>query len=481
MKDNLARPDTVDADENRISPALWGLASILILGGFTSMFTSTIVNVALDTLSQKLSAPLGTVQWTATGYLMALATAVPVSGWASKRYGATRLWLGSVALFTLFSALCALSASVEMLIIFRVLQGIAGGLLVPAGQILLVTAAGPKRIGRMLTAVSVPIYLAPAVGTTLGSVLTQGLGWPWLFWITVPLGALGFFAGLRWLPKAPPKGAPALDVRGLIILVAGLPLLTYGVAGIGENGGRTETIAVIAAVAGALLLALFTLHAVRSANPLLNLRLFKDRAFSSAAVVIFCMGIALFGAMIVLPIYFLQVRHEDLVTAGLLTAPSAIGTVLALPLAGRMTDKIGGARVIFAGLIVTIIGTIPLALVTPHDSYVWLSLVQIVRGIGIGMTTTPAMAAGLAMIAKEDVPHATPIFNVLQRVGGSFGTALMTVLVAVQLASGPQTDEGAADAIGYTHWWIVACTAIVLIPSMLLVQVESRRRQAAAA
>ncbi|MFI7119243.1 DHA2 family efflux MFS transporter permease subunit [Amycolatopsis sp. NPDC049868] len=446
-------------DEERSTSALWGMASILTLGGFLSMFTSTVVTVALGTIAAGFRAPLGTAQWTATGYLLALAAMVPVSGWASRRFGTTRLWLVCVGLFAIFSALCATATSVEALIAFRVLQGAAGGLLVPAGQILFATTVGPKRLGRMMAVLSIPIYLAPVLGTLAGSVLAERFGVPWLFLVNVPLALLCLLLGGKRLPREGPVDTRPLDWRGLVLTVTGLPLLVYGFA----------EAAPIAAAAGAILLAVFALTALRSPAPLLDLRLFRDRTFSSAAAVIFGMGIALFGAMIVLPLYYLEVRHESLVATGFLTAPLALGTVLALPLAGRLTDRIGGARVIFAGLIVTIIGTVPLALLTGSDSYWWLSAVQVVRGCGIGLTTTPALATGLMSVPKERISHAMPLFAMLQRIGGSFGTSTLTAVVSARFAAAP----GAAAAVAGTHWWIAGITAIVLVPSWLLVRAES--------
>ncbi|UUV34878.1 DHA2 family efflux MFS transporter permease subunit [Amycolatopsis roodepoortensis] len=441
------------SDEERVTPALWGMAAILTLGGFLSMFTSTVVTVALGTIAAGFRAPLDTAQWTASGYLLALAAMVPVSGWASRRFGTTRLWLVCVGLFAVFSALCATAGSIETLIAFRVLQGAAGGLLVPAGQILFATAVGPKRLGRMMAVLSIPIYLAPVLGTLAGSVLAERFGVPWLFLVNVPLALLCLLLGRKRLPRESPVDSRPLDRRGLVLTATGLPLLVYGLA----------EAAPIAAAAGALLLAVFVVTALRSPAPLLELRLFRDRRFSSAAAVIFGMGIALFGAMIVLPLYYLEVRQESLVATGFLTAPLALGTVLALPLAGRLTDRIGGARVIFAGLIVTVTGTVPLALLTGSDSYWWLSAVQVLRGCGIGLTTTPALATGLVSVPKERISHAMPLFAMLQRIGGSFGTSILTVLAA----------PGTVAAIAHAHWWIAGITAIVLIPAWLLVRAEA--------
>ncbi|MFE1446712.1 DHA2 family efflux MFS transporter permease subunit [Streptomyces olivaceoviridis] len=479
-KTEPTRTDPTVSEDERITPQLWGLSVILTLGGVMSMFTSTVVNVALGAVGEELGASLGTTQWIASGYLIAQATMIPVSGWASRRYGATRLWLVCVALFAGFSALCAAATSIEALIAFRVLQGLSGGLLVPAGQILFAVAAGPKRLGRMMSVLSIPIYLAPVLGTLFGSLLADGLGWQWMFLVNVPIAVISLATGLRWLPRETAREAPPMDWPGLALVMTGLPALVYGVSQLGESGGSAGALPLVLVIAGAVLLTGFVLRALRARTPLLNLRLFKDAAFSSAAVVIFCMGVALFGAMIVLPEYYLRARHESLVDTGLLTAPLALGTVAALPLAGWFTDRIGGARVILTGLIVTIVGTVPLALIGAQDSYWWLSAVQVVRGCGIGLTTTPALATGLVMVPKEQIPHAMPIFNMLQRIGGSCGTSILTALLAHRIATGPDTPAHAAAAVAHTHWWIVAITAAVVIPSIILVRLEARRRRTAA-
>ncbi|SFH59191.1 MFS transporter [Amycolatopsis regifaucium] len=242
--------------DERISLALWGMASILTVGGFLSMFTSTVVNVALGAIAAEFRTPLSTAQWIATGYLLALAAMVPVSGWASRRFGAARLWLWCVGLFAVLSACCAMATSIEALIALRILQGAVGGLLVPAGQILFAVAAGPKRLGRMMSVLSIPIYLAPVLGTLFGSMLTDGLGWPWLFLVNVPISVLSLLLGRRWLPSRPSPTTQPLDWRGLVLTVSGLPLLVYGVAGF----------APVPAIAGALLLTAFVVTASRSSH-----------------------------------------------------------------------------------------------------------------------------------------------------------------------------------------------------------------------
>ncbi|WP_279581868.1 MFS transporter [Fodinicola feengrottensis] len=223
---------------------LWGQAAILLLGGFASMFTSTVGTVTLDTVAHQLGAPLATAQWTVSGYLIAMATIVPASGWAAKRCGGKPIWLVAITLFGIFSAFCAVSTSVEMLIFSRVLLGLTAGLLVPVGQMMIAVAAGPHRMGRLMSIASIPLVLAPVLGSTAGSLLTRAYGWPWLFWINVPFAAVGLVAGLRWLKPAMKTSTGPLDVLGLALVLVGLPAIVYGVEqwAAGGTGGLESTV-----------------------------------------------------------------------------------------------------------------------------------------------------------------------------------------------------------------------------------------------
>ncbi|MFC8716265.1 DHA2 family efflux MFS transporter permease subunit [Kitasatospora sp. NPDC057198] len=465
------------ADDSRVTLDIWLVAGVIVVGAFMSTLTTTIVNTALGTLSVKLGAAMNTVQWVATGYLIALAAAIPLSGWAAKRFGANRLWLGALVVFSLSSVACAAAGSIHLLIGLRLLQGLAGGLLVPTGQMMLAAVAGPKRMGRVMSIVGIPVVLAPVLGPSLGALLLEHLGWQWLFLVNVPFGLVGLLAGLKLLPRSGAQDAGRLDVLGTLLVAAGLPLVTYGVAETAHLGSFTDPAGLLPTLAGVLLLALFTRHALRSPRPLLDLRLFRNTAFTSACVSTFCLGAALFGALIVLPLYYLRVRHEGIVTAGLLMAPQGLGTVLALPLSGRLTDRIGGGPVILGGLAVALLGTVPLALLGSGDDLRYLSVVLVVRGFGIGLATMPAMSTAYSVIERQQIQHATPLLNMLQRVGGSFGTAILTVVFQHHAAGlGAPTPAHLADAFGYTHWWVVAVTAIAAIPTALLTLAHRKHR-----
>ncbi len=338
-----------------LSPAVKSLGLVVILGAIMSVLDTTIVNVALDTLSTDLNAPLEEVQWVATGYLLALAAVIPITGWLATRFGPRRVYLLALVAFTAGSALCAAAWNVESLVAFRVLQGVGGGMTLPIGQMMLARAAGPKNMGRVMSLIGVPIVLAPVLGPVLGGWLLDAFSWQWIFLINVPIGVLAVVLGLKRLPHAAPDPelAGRLDAGGLAMLATGLPLFVYGLAEFGQAGTFADTKVWLPLVLGLALIASFVRHALRVDEPLLDVRLFGNRAFSAAAVTTFCLGGALFGAMLILPLYYQVVRGESALTTGLLLAPQGIGAAFAMFLSGRLTDRVGGGPVALLGVAIT--------------------------------------------------------------------------------------------------------------------------------
>ena len=471
----------------RIEPHVWRISLVVVVGAIMSILDTTIVNVALDSLSKDLHSSLSDIQWVATGYMLALAAVIPTSGWAADRIGARRLWITSVVLFTLGSALCGLAWSTGSLIAFRVLQGFGGGMIMPIGQIVLARAAGPQRMGRVMSVIGVPMVLAPVFGPTIGGLLLEHLGWRWIFYVNLPIGIVGVVMALRLLPKVEPRQVASFDWRGFALLVTGVPLLVYGLAEVGQKGGIDHALAVDPMVTGGILIALFVVHALRAATPLLNVRLYLNRAFSAASLTTFTMGAALFGSMIIMPLYFQIVRGEDAVHTGLLLIPQGIGAAIAMPLAGRVADGVGGGRVAIPGLVVTLLATLPFSLIGAETSYWLIGAAMIARGFGIGMTMMPAMSAAYAALSPADIADATPQLTVLQRVGGSIGTAILTVVLQTGITHGSagvaraDVPAAIASAFSSTYWWVFAVTAVALLPALLLARAESKARGRAGA
>src|SRR3954471_10883980 len=374
-----------------LEPHVKRIAIAVVLGAIMSVLSTTIVNVALETLAVELHASLDSIQWVVTGYMLSLAAVIPVSGWAAARFGARRLYVLSLVLFTAGSALCGFAWSLESLVAARVLQGLAGGMLVPIGQIALVKAAGPRNMARVMSAIGVPIILAPVFGPTLGGLLVEHVGWQWIFFVNIPVGIVAAIAALRLLPRddVQPETAGKLDATGLGLVAGGLVLITYGLAESGSAGSLAATQVLVPALPGVALVTTFVLRALRIENPLLDVRLYANRAFAAASVTTFGLGAALFGGMVLMPLYFQLVRGEDAVTTGMLLIPQGIGAAVAMAASGSVTERLGGGLTSLLGGSVMIVATLPFVLIDANTSFLLLGAAMLVRGFGIGMSMMP--------------------------------------------------------------------------------------------
>jgi EmrB/QacA subfamily drug resistance transporter len=468
---------TSNSASDRIDPYVWRISAVVILGSIMSILDTTIVNVALDTLSRELHSTIDSIQWVATGYLLSLAAVIPVTGWAARRFGAKRVYLTSLVLFTAGSALCGLAGSTTELILFRVLQGVGGGMILPVGQLMMAEAAGPKRMGRVMSVVAVPAMLAPILGPAIGGLILDNTTWRWIFYVNVPIGVIAVISALRILPQVQRQRTEPLDYRGLIMMAAGLPLITYGLAEVGAAGSFTAFKVVAPLIGGLALVAAFAVYALRVPRPLLNLRLYKRPTFSSASIAMFCIGAALFGGMILLPLYWQTIRHEDVVVTGLLTAPQGLGAALVMPIAGRLTDRFGGGPLALFGVLLTAGATVPFALIGAHTSILLLCVAMVIRGFGIGFAFMPAMSAAFASLQRSELSDATPQLNVLQRVGGSIGIAVLAVVLQRGLDHA-HSLAAAASAYGTAFWVAVGLTAVAIIPCVVLMHAERAARRA---
>src|SRR5712692_4386106 len=243
------------AVSDRIEAHVWRIAFVVIIGSIMSILDMTIVNVALEKLGHDLHKPIADTQWVITGYMLSLAAGIPITGWAARRFGAKPVYLLSLVLFTAGSVLCGIAQSLDQLIVFRVIQGIGGGMILPLGQLMMATAAGPKRMGRVMSIVAVPAMLGPILGPALGGLIVDNTSWRWIFYVNLPIGLIAFLASLRTLPRVERAPTERLDLRGLLLMAAGLPLFTYGLAEIGKTGSFTATRVLLPVLAGIALVA----------------------------------------------------------------------------------------------------------------------------------------------------------------------------------------------------------------------------------
>jgi EmrB/QacA subfamily drug resistance transporter len=459
------------AASDHIERHVWVVCCVVILGMIMSILDTTIVNVALNTLSKDLHSPLAQVQWVITGYLLALAAVIPVTGWAARRFGAKQVYMVSLVLFTAGSALCGLSNSVTSLIIFRILQGAGGGMIMPVAMMIMAQVAGPQRMGRVMGFVSMPAMIAPILGPVVGGLILENLHWSWIFFVNVPIGAIAFVLGWRLLPRTDSGVAGRLDVLGLAMLPTGCAAVIYGISELGSGAALGSAEVILPTLAGIALIVLFCLHALRIERPLLDIRLYANRVFAGAAFVNFGLGAALFGAMILVPLYYQDVRGESVINTGLLTGPQGIGALIAMPLASRLAQRFSGGRVAFCGILLLCISTLPFTFIGADTSIVAISLVLVVRGLSIGLCFMPAMSAAFSAMRPEQISDATPQLTVLQRTGGAIGTAVLAVVLQ-RASAGAHSPAALASAYHVAYWWALGIAALSLIPCVVLLRAE---------
>ncbi|MBC2884854.1 multidrug efflux MFS transporter [Ochrobactrum sp. CM-21-5] len=413
---------------------LWAVATITGAGAFMAMLDSTVANLALEAIRADFDASLAKAQWVATGYLIALAVSLPLTGWLSRRFGQSRLWIISTFGFILASALCALSSDLWVLVIARCLQGLAAGLMVPAGQALLSRIADRRQLGRLMGTVGFAVALGPALGPGFGGMLIDTLSWHWLFWINVPLGALALIAGRTMLPMDESPQESQLDGRGIVMMGIGLPLLLYGTAEIGASG--LELISLASFALGMSLTAAFLWTARNAAVPLIDMRLLNRPGFTMAVAVSGLTGAAMYGGLLLFPLYFQDVLRQSPTEAGLMLLAMGLGSALALPFAGVLTDERGPAVVCFAGGILLVIGTAPF-FAMPLLPSTGFAVLLFLRGIGLALAQMPAMTAAYGAVEKHETGDAATLVNIGQRLGGALG-AIATVIV---LEHGSPVDD----------------------------------------
>ena len=406
-----------------------------------SILDITVVNVALPHFQTDLATapePLhySTVAWTVTAYTLALATVIPLTGWAADRFGTKRLYLAAIAFFVAGSVLCGFAPSIEMLIGARVVQGLGGGMLMPLGMTIMTRAAGPDRIGRLMAILGIPMLLGPIGGPILGGWLIDNAhwldrpSWTWIFLINLPLGLIALAYAAAVLPKDHTEPTESLDVVGLLLMSPGLALCLYGVSSIPEEGTVNSPKVYGTALAGLVLILAFGWWSMRPKHPLLDLRLLGNRQFSVAALTMFLFAAAFFGGLLLMPTYFQQVRGESTTMAGVLMIPQGLGALVTMPIAGMLVSKYPVGRIVPVGIALITGGMFAFTQLSADSSY-WGFVIPalFVMGLGMGATMMPLMTSSLKALTAHQVARGSTLLNITQQVASSFGVAIASVVL----------------------------------------------------
>jgi EmrB/QacA subfamily drug resistance transporter len=372
--------------------------------------------------------------------------------------------------FLLGSVGASLAWNAPSLVGWRVVQGVGGGLMLPVLTTLIVRAAGGRSLGRVTAVVTLPVLLGPIFGPLIGGLIVQHLSWRWIFWVNVPFCVVGLLLAWRLMPTFPGTAKSRLDAVGLALLSPGIAAVIYALAQVGAQGGFRHASVLGPLFAGIALIIAFTLRAVAlGAQALVDIRLLCVRSFSAATGLLFLSGFALYGAMLLVPLYFQQVRGQQAFAAGVLIAAQGLGVLASRGIAGRLTDRIGARWVAFTGLVIVAIATVPFALTTARTPEWLLVATLVVRGIGLGAVTIPVMASAYIGLDQTAIPHASIITRTAQQIGGSFGTAVLAVLLERAIAQHPSAGLGGVSAaFDVAFWWSIGFTVIAVVLALWL-------------
>jgi EmrB/QacA subfamily drug resistance transporter len=403
---------------------------VFVAAMFMNIMDATIVNVALPTLGRQFHVRPDSVDTVAIGYLVSLAVFIPASGWLGDRFGAKRIMLVSVVIFTGASALCGMATSLPELIGFRILQGVGGGMMVPVGMALLYRTFAPSERVRASSILVIPTAMAPALGPVLGGLFVTEVSWRWVFYVNLPIGIAAFLFGLYFLHEQHEHPAAAFDLAGFVTSAAGLGLAMYGVSE-GPFRGWTDPLILSTIGAGALLLAVLVWVELRTPHPMIDIRLFKDRLFRSSCLVLGLGSAAFLGLLFLVALFFQDGLGLSALQSGVSTFPEALGVMLgAQVVTRRLYPVVGPRRVMIAGLVILAATLALMALIGQETNLWWMRLLLFVSGYGMSHVFVPSQAAGFATISAADTARASTVFNALRQLGGAVGVALLSSVVA---------------------------------------------------
>ena len=413
----------------------WVVAMVVIIGVFMAILDSTIVNIAIPRLQTAFGADLHSVQWVLTGYILAQGVATPVVAFFADRLGTKRLYIIALAAFTIGSALCGIAWSLPVLILFRVVQGVGGAALFPLSLTLIFREFPPQERGAAMGLFGLPALLAPALGPTLGGYIVTYAGWQLIFYINVPIGIAAVILSIIFLRDYHDQVRSSFDVPGFIFSALGLAAVLYGLSEASTDGwGSTTVVGFLAA--GVLFLVIFVVVEVliirRGGKPLLDLRVFLDRNFTTSSIANLFVVFALYGGLFLIPIYLQNARGLSAFQAGIILLPQAFASMVSVVLGGWLVDRIGVRAVVIPGLFILALANWELSRISLYWPYQWLQVILVLRGFSLGLVGQPLILAALATIRPQLLTQASSLSTVVRSVASSLGIAVLATVVQTQ-------------------------------------------------
>lgn len=455
---------------NKLPKEVLSAAWAIALGAIAPMLDSTMVNIAIDQLTKTFQTDLAMIQWAITGYVLAMAMAVPIAGWLMNHFNGKKIFIGAVILFGITSILAGISWNVTSFIVFRLLQGFSAGIITPLMSTLLVKTAGPENVGRVMAIVSTPMIFGPILGPVLGGFIVQAASWRWIFFINVFIILIAAPLMAKTLPNFEPFNRKSkLDIFGIADLSIMSAALIYGISKAADHATFKNSESLLWTGIGIICLVVYIFYdRFKRHATVLPLTIFSHRSFKASSIGLFFANIAIMGPMLILPLFFQNFRHFSAMEAAIAMIPQGVGMLITRPLIGKMIDKLGAKYVVIVSLIISLIGTIPLVFVTNTTSMVWIALILFIRGTSFGGINLPLTSDAYTGLEDEELPDAGVGINIIENLGSSFGSAMIATVVATVLqgAQPTITHQLAAYHAGFLVSVIVL--ALIFIPSLFL-------------
>lgn len=422
MSTNSATPPASAGQEQPFSiKSIIGPVMAVVVGMIMVILDSTVINVAMPNLIEYFGSTLTMMQWSITAYTLALSAVIPLAGWLTDRFGAKQIFLITIVLFTLGSVLCSLAQTPEQLVLFRVIQGLGGGMVAPIGMAIIFKLAPPDKQGSIMGVLGVPMMLAPAIGPTLSGFLVEYATWHWIFLINLPIGIIAVIVGLKYLPKLEQRAVPKLDKFGMILAPITFASLAYAVNEGGKDWGSTQTITGL--IVGGVSLALFMFVELRHKQPLLELRVFASSDFTRGILISWLSAMAMFGSFLFVPMYLQIVKGFSPMESGLMSLPQVLMSGIFMPIGGKLFDKIGARWLAIVGLLAIGGGLFMLGGVTTETSTVLVMAALAIIGAGMGLSMMPINTHILKAAPLRLVSRVTALTTAAQQVVVSFAVA----------------------------------------------------------
>lgn len=406
---------------------------VALIGAFMSLLDSSIVNVAVAKIMSVFGTNTSTVEWVVTIYMLMMAVVMPLSGWLGDKLGLKRLYILAMFGFVAGSVLCALSWSINSLIIARALQALGGGLIMPITMAMVYRMVPRERIGEAMGILGVAMVVAPAIGPTLGGYLIEYVGWRWIFTINAPIGAIGILLSLFLLPEFQTGDAGRLDIGGALTAGTGLFCLLLALSKGADWGWSSEAITLLFYASAACML-LFIYLELTTANPLLELRMFRYSVFSLSSLIVVITAIGMFAIMYFLPLFLQIIRGLGAMDTGLLMMPSALMAGVMMPIVGGLFDRIGPRLLAVVGMLGLFGIVYTFHNLNMSTSYGTIIIWQLVEGVTLAMAIMPCMTAALAALPAEMVSRGSAMINILRQVSSSFAIAVLTFMLNTRVA-----------------------------------------------